>query len=266
MKETNRRQLLKGLAGLAASLALPGGLAQGYGAPGKGAGEAIARSYPEDFAGMVVPQGKPFAARPVGQTPRGTSVLIRIREAQPYHYHRTHTEVAFCLAGEGYAEVAGERIPLAPGQGVLIPPATTHGFFGKMDLLSRFSPKLAGDIVFVKEGNGPAEGRPLAFRYQAAPVPSGKRFSAKPLANQALATVVALHIDDEQPLHYHRSKDEAVYVLEGYGGIEVEGQLFLAKPGRMVLIPATARHRLAGRFKALSVFTPALAGDVVFLP
>jgi len=265
MKNHDRRQFLKGLGGLAALVALPGGLAQGYSGAKSGPAEALARAYPEDFAGVAVPAGKPFAARPVGQTPKGTSVLIRIAKEQPLHYHKTHAEVAFCLAGEGYAEVAGARIPLAPGRGVLIPPDTAHAFVGRMDLLSRFSPKLAGDVVFVQSGTGPAAGKPLPFTFQTASVASGKRFSAKPLANHPLATAVALSIDDEQPLHYHKSKDEAVYVLEGYGGIEVEGQLFLVKPGRILLIPARARHKLAGRFKALSVFTPALAGDVVFV-
>ncbi len=265
MKNHDRRRFLKGLGGLAALLALPGGLAQGYGGVKGGSGEAQARAYPEDFTGVVVPEGKPFAARPVGQTPKGTSVLIRIAKEQPLHYHKTHAEVAFCLRGEGHAEVAGARIPLAPGRGVLIPPDTAHAFVGRMDLLSRFSPQLAGDVVFVKSGAGPAAGKSLPFVFQTAPVPNGRRFSAKPLANHPQATAVALDIDDEQPLHYHRSKDEVVYVLEGYGGIEVEGQLFLAQPGRILLIPARARHKLAGRFRALSVFTPALAGDVVFV-
>ena len=256
MRNYDRRQVLKGIGALAGLLALPRGLAAGTQL------EAIARG---DFASLRVPPGRPFAVQPAGQTPRGTSVLIRVEKAQPLHYHKTHAEVAFCLKGEGYAEVAGEKIPLTPGHGVLIPPMTAHGFYGKMDLLSRFSPQLAGDVVFVKEGKGPAQGRGKAFSYQAPAVPSGKRFAAKPLANHALATAVALTIDDEQPLHYHKSKDEAIYVVEGYGGIEVEGRLYLVKPGSMVLVPATAKHKLAGRFKALSVFTPALAGDIIFL-
>ncbi len=259
MARFDRRQVLKGLASLAALAAVPRGLAEGEGL------QALARAYPEGFAALKVPPGKPFAAGPVGQTPRGTSVLIRVAKAQPLHYHKTHAEVALCLSGEGYAEVAGSKIPLKPGAGVLIPPMTAHGFYGQMDLLSRFSPKLMGDVVFVKEGEGPAKGKPVAFAYSAPPVPPGKRFAARPLANHALATAVALAIDDEQPLHYHRSKDEAVYVLAGAGGIDVEGRLHLVKPGSIVLIPARARHRLAGRFQALSVFTPALAGDVVFL-
>ncbi len=263
MRLYDRRQVLKTIGALTVLLSAPRGLAAGTN--GKMKLEAQARTYPDDFTGLVVPGGKPFAAKPVGQTPQGTSVLIRIEKQQPLHYHKTHAEVAYCLSGEGYAEVAGEETPLRPGLGVLIPPDTAHAFYGRMDLLSRFSPQLAGDVILVKEGPGPRAGAPIPFAFATAPVARGKRFSAKPLANHQLATAVALNIDDEQPLHYHRSKDEAIYVLEGYGGIDVEGQLYLVKPGSVLLIPATARHKLAGRFQALSVFTPALAGDVVFL-
>lgn len=255
----DRRQFFKAVGAAAAFFALPRGLAEGM------RPKALARAYPEAFEGLMVPAGKPFAVKPAGQTPKGTSVLIRVEKEQPLHYHKTHTEVAFCLKGEGYAEVGDETMPLKPGLGVLVPPMTAHGFYGKMDLLSRFSPRLMGDIVFVKQGKGPKEGAPRAFAFAASPVPSGKRFSARPLANHPLATVVALNVDDEQPLHYHQSKDEAIYVVKGYGGVEVEGQLFLVKPGNLLLVPATARHKLAGRFEALSVFTPALAGDVVFV-
>lgn len=269
MKKTyDRRQFLKGIGALSTLFLVPGVLAQGYNTKeqaSKAGLEALVRAYPDDFAGLKVPMGKPFAAKPVGQTPKGTSLLIRIEKEQPLHYHKTHTEVAFCVQGEGYAEVNGEKIPLGPGLGVLIPPDTAHAFYGQMDLLSRFSPQLAGDVVFVKEGRGPAAGKPLAFTYQTAAVPEGKGFSAKPLANQELATAIALNISSKQPLHYHKSKDEAIYVVKGEGDVTVEGQRHPVKPGSIVLVPARARHELTGGFEALSVFTPALAGDIVFV-
>ena len=255
-----RRQVLK-LLGMGAGLAvLPKALAI---APLSGSWKFA--HYPSDFEGVLVPEGKPFAAKPIGQTPQGTSVLIRTKKFQPLHYHKEKLEVAYCVAGGGVAKVAGQEIELRPGAGVMIPPMTAHTFVGEMDLVSRFSPQLAGDVVLVKEGTGPSEGQPHAFTFQAPAAPAGKPFGAKPLGNMPLATVVALGIATGQPWHYHKSKDEAMYVVSGEGRIQVETESQTVGPGSMALIPAGAIHQVKGPLQVLSVFTPALAGDVVFL-
>ncbi len=42
------------------------------------------------------------------------------------HYHRASEEIYFVLEGSGVMEVDGERRPVVPGDGVLIPPGAWH--------------------------------------------------------------------------------------------------------------------------------------------
>ncbi len=228
-------------------------------------GEGRFLRYPEAGADLEVPAGRPFAAKALGETPLGTSLLIRTRTEQPLHYHRERLEVALVLRGEGVLVAGGKETPLRPGQAVLIPPMTAHAFRGELDLLSRFSPRLQGDVVFVESGPGPMEGVPLLLSAEAPGVPEGRPFAAQALANHPLGTVVAVATRTEQPWHYHRGRDEALYVLGGEGVAQVELDRRRVGPGSLVLVPAGAIHRLQGSLHLVSVFGPALMGDVVFL-
>ena len=228
-------------------------------------GEGIFRRYPGDFAGVAVPPGRPFVAQGVGETPLGTSVLIRTVKEQPLHYHRERLEVALVLRGEGRFVAGDKGDLLVPGQAVLIPPMTAHAFLGELDLLSRFSPRLMGDVVFVDRGPGPQEGVPLLLTPKPPAVPQDRPFAAQGLANHPLGTVVAVATRTGQPWHYHRARDEAVYVLEGEGTVQVELKRERVGPGSLVLVPAGAIHQFQGTLSFLSVFGPALMGDVVFL-
>ncbi len=219
----------------------------------------------EHALGLLGDRDLPFGVKGLGETPLGTSVLIRTRTEQPLHYHRERLEVALVLQGEGRLVVGGREATLRPGQLVVIPPMTAHAFVGQMDILSRFSPKLMGDVVFVQAGSGPNEGTPLVLEYRAPEIPQDRPFAATPLANAPLGTVVAVATRLGQPWHYHRSKDEQIYVVAGEGVAQVELTRKRVGPGSLVLVPAGAIHQFQGSLQFVSVFGPALMGDVVFL-
>lgn len=255
-----RRQVLK----LAGSTALLTAMGRVY-ALVPASGEGVFRHYPQDGTDLAVPQDKPFAAKGLGETPLGTTVLIRTRTEQPLHYHRERLEAVLVLKGQGRFVAGGKETPISPGQAILIPPMTAHAFMGELDLLSRFSPKLMGDVVFVQGGSGPNEGTPLLLSYKAPEVPQDRPFAASALANAPLGTVVAVATRSGQPWHYHKSKDEQIYVLGGQGIAQVELKRQKVGPGSVLLIPSGAIHQFQGGLQFLSVFGPALMGDVVFL-
>lgn len=255
-----RRQVLK----LAGSTVLLTALGRAY-ALVPASGEGSFRRYPQDGMDLAVPQDKPFAAKGLGETPLGTTLLIRTRTEQPLHYHRERLEVALVLKGQGRFIAGGRETPIAPGQAILIPPMTAHAFIGELDLLSRFSPKLMGDVVFVQGGSGPNEGTPLLLSYKAPEIPQDLPFAASALANAPLGTAVAVATRTGQPWHYHRSKDEQVYILGGQGFAQVELKRQKVEPGSLILVPAGAIHQFGGSLQFLSVFGPALMGDVVFV-
>lgn len=228
-------------------------------------GEGVFRRYPQDGSDLAVPQDRPFAAKGLGETPLGTTVLIRTRTEQPLHYHRERLEVALVLRGQGRLVAGGKETPISAGQAIVIPPMTAHAFAGELDLLSRFSPRLMGDVVFVQGGPGPNEGVPFLLSYKAPEVPQDRPFAASALANAPLGTVVAVATRTGQPWHYHRSKDEQIYILGGQGVAQVELKRQRVEPGSLLLVPAGAIHQFEGSLQFLSVFGPALMGDVVFV-
>ena len=228
-------------------------------------GEGVFRRYPQDGLDLAVPQDRPFAAKGLGETPLGTTVLIRTRTEQPLHYHRERLEAVLVLRGQGRFVAGGKETPISAGQAILIPPMTAHAFVGELDLLFRFSPRLMGDVVFVQGGGGPQEGSPVVLSFKAPEVPQDRAFAASALANAPLGTVVAVATRTGQPWHYHRSKDEQIYVLGGRGVAQVELKRQKVEPGSLLLVPAGAIHQFEGSLQFLSVFGPALMGDVIFV-
>ncbi len=109
------------------------------------------------------------------------------------------------------------------------------------------------------------EGTPLVLGYAPPEVPQGRPFAAQALGGTPLGTVLAVRTSSGQPWHYHRARDEWVYVLRGEGVAQVELSRRRVGPGSLVLIPAGAIHQFQGSLEFVSVFGPALAGDVVFV-
>jgi mannose-6-phosphate isomerase-like protein (cupin superfamily) len=51
------------------------------------------------------------------------------------HYHRNMTEYYVVLAGEGEMELNGDRVPVAEGDLIELPPGTRHRALGKLRVL-----------------------------------------------------------------------------------------------------------------------------------
>lgn len=68
--------------------------------------------------------------------------LVEIEADARAHYHRAHTEVYYVLScGEAAAiELDGERVPVRPGQAVMIPPGVRHRAVGPMTILNFVTP------------------------------------------------------------------------------------------------------------------------------
>lgn len=70
----------------------------------------------------------------VGKSPRSGGadlhslalVVIPPGKASSRHYHKIAEESYYLLKGEARMEIAGETIPLRPGQGLLIEPGEVH--------------------------------------------------------------------------------------------------------------------------------------------
>jgi mannose-6-phosphate isomerase-like protein (cupin superfamily) len=59
------------------------------------------------------------------------------------HYHRQLTEVYYILecGSDAQMELDGQRLPVAPGRAILIPPGVRHRAIGKMKILVVVFPK-----------------------------------------------------------------------------------------------------------------------------
>ena len=62
--------------------------------------------------------------------------LVDIAVDSRPHYHQETTEIYVVLAGEGYLEADGERIPLRPLTSVMILPGCVHRAVGKLRILN----------------------------------------------------------------------------------------------------------------------------------
>jgi mannose-6-phosphate isomerase-like protein (cupin superfamily) len=69
-------------------------------------------------------------------------------------------------------------------------------------------------------------------------------------------------------LHYHDTKVETLYVLEGFGYIEANGERKAVRPGDRVTIPAGEHHRIEagpnGDLVLLQLASPEI-NDIVFV-
>jgi quercetin dioxygenase-like cupin family protein len=81
-----------------------------------------------------------WARRAFGDQPGAPMSMHRVEiEADARtHYHRHQTETYYILSCEPDAaiELDGERLPVRPGQAVLIPPGVRHRAVGRMTILN----------------------------------------------------------------------------------------------------------------------------------
>ena len=66
------------------------------------------------------------------------------------------------------------------------------------------------------------------------------------------------------PLHNHKSHDEVVYIIEGEGRMEINGEEYIVQPFDMLYIPSGVTHSLTAigdkNLKVISIFAPAFDG------
>ncbi len=66
--------------------------------------------------------------------------LVNISADARPHYHKTMTEIYVVLAGKGWIELDGERIPVQPLSAVKINPGCRHRAVGTMRILNTVIP------------------------------------------------------------------------------------------------------------------------------
>jgi mannose-6-phosphate isomerase-like protein (cupin superfamily) len=97
------------------------------------------------------------------------------------------------------------------------------------------------------------------------PCPCGT--SMRPLTS-ADTSVCSLHVTciKDSVKHYHRNSTEVYYILEGWGRMEVNGDVVNVEPGMVIYIEPLTRHRLTSREGVLTIVfaIPSLKPDDEF--
>ena len=77
------------------------------------------------------------ARRAFGEVENGPATLhlTEISAEARTHYHKKLTEIYYVLEGEGHLELDDDRVPLRPGQAIMIRPLTRHRAVGQLRVL-----------------------------------------------------------------------------------------------------------------------------------
>jgi len=78
------------------------------------------------------------------------------------------------------------------------------------------------------------------------------------------ASVHLLELADEPTCHYHKKTTEIYVILEGEGGLELDGELVPVKPMSAVMIKPGCRHRGVGKMKLYNISIPRFDPDDFF--
>lgn len=62
--------------------------------------------------------------------------VVDIKIDAQLHYHKSHTEIYYILAGEGHLELDGDKVPVQPGISVLIKPGCRHRACGQLKVIN----------------------------------------------------------------------------------------------------------------------------------
>lgn len=93
-------------------------------------------------------------------------------------------------------------------------------------------------------------------------LPEGARPAVAPLVRSEKTSTVLIYVREPVPPHFHRERDELVYILDGGGVFQLEDQRYSVKAGDLLLIPTGKVHAFYPEVptRALSTFTPAFDG------
>ncbi len=75
------------------------------------------------------------------------------KEAQK-HYHKRLTEYYVVLSGTGEIELNDDRVPVKPGDVVMIPPLTKHVARGDFEIINIVCPPFDPNDEYLAEGDG----------------------------------------------------------------------------------------------------------------
>jgi quercetin dioxygenase-like cupin family protein len=170
-----------------------------------------------------------------------------------------HDEVLYVLSGTGLARIGGDEHDLRPGVALFVPAGTEWSADGDARAVSVLvrdpEPAAASSVVdceAVEKGTATA-GRQFVL---GAPCPSATQF-------------IGLIPPGRAPDHFHRY-DEVIYVLDGEGYLEINGERTPIRPGTCIHLPKTIVHSLANtgerEMRVLGVFRPAGSPAEAYYP
>ena len=76
-------------------------------------------------------------------------------------------------------------------------------------------------------------------------------------ANDNVASLHIVDIEEDSRTHYHKRMTEIYLVLEGEGEMELDGKRFPVKPMTAIYIKPGCRHRAIGKLKIINIPVPA---------
>jgi quercetin dioxygenase-like cupin family protein len=183
----------------------------------------------------------------------------RLREVAGAQGDDEADEVLYVLSGSGRARFGGDEHELRPGIALHVPAGTPWSADGDARAVSVLvhdpepsSEPAAVDCGAVGKGTATA-GRQFVL---GAPSPSATQF-------------IGLIPPGRAPDHFHKY-DEVIYVLEGEGYLEIDGEQAPLRPGSCVHLPRTLVHCLANtgdsEMRVLGVFRPAGSPAEAYYP
>ena len=76
---------------------------------------------------------------------------VRIRKEAQMHYHKRLTEYYVILSGTGEIELNDDRVAVAPGDVIMIPPMTRHVARGDFEIINIVCPPFDPEDEYVAE-------------------------------------------------------------------------------------------------------------------
>ncbi|HEY0414856.1 MAG TPA: cupin domain-containing protein [Gaiellaceae bacterium] len=174
-------------------------------------------------------------------------------------------DVLFVLGGSGTVEVGGRHVQLAPGAAVYAA-ARTPWRVTEADSLEIISVRVPDPEPGAPYATVPADDAPAgtatagrSFRLLACPA----------VGCNSVTQFIGLIPPGRAPDHYHLY-DEVIYVLDGEGTLEIDGEQAPIRPATCIHLPRTLVHCLANtgdrEMRVLGVFRPAGSPAEAYYP
>ncbi|MDP6822863.1 MAG: cupin domain-containing protein [Dehalococcoidia bacterium] len=181
---------------------------------------------------------------------RAFDTVIQPGASIPYHVHGNTEATYFVVDGDLSAVVDDHRVDMHPGDLVMAPPGTGHGFTNSSEGEARIVtmiPHTDADVSHLDPGD-PATGElppniaPRSSIEAWTPWERCTRYDMMNHERGALSTAFSELIFEPgsmAPPHFHPETEEAMYCIDGalvamYGGEEIPlapGDMFVAEPG-----------------------------------